>query len=984
MPGPSRAEHSGGHHRGRLVLGILAIALIVLALSLRAIATFWTDYLWFEALDLTSVWNRLVSAKVTLGAATGLVFFALLWSNLVLADRLAPRFRSVVGPEDDLLVRYRELIAGRQRLVWLVVSVGMAIVPAISASSQWREWLLFRFGGSFGVDDPQFDMDLGWYVFRLPFLSMAVDWLFAFLVVTTLAVAVVHYLNGAIRLQPLGERVTPNAKAHLSVLLALAAFTKAADYWLRRFELVVSGGTSFDGAGYTDVNASLPAIQLMILISLFAGVLLLVNIRRKGWTLPVIILALWGLVAIIAGGIYPAFVQRFQVEPAELAKEREFVERNISATRTALALDKVDQIDFDYDPVLTKEAVDAEPQNLENARLLDPTIIQPTIQELQVEREYYTFRDVDVDRYDIEDTQTPTVITSRELNQSGVSNPSWEKLHLVFTHGYAAALAPSNTADDRGEPEFLVKDIPTVVSAGLPPLLTPELYHGEGMAGYSIVGTEQTELSDEELEASYSGTAGVSIGSTVRQAAFALRFGEIEPLISDSITSRSKVIYIRDVLERVAEIAPFLQFDPDPYPVLIDGRVKYVVDGYTTTPYYPYAQHVADGDVDSASGESFNYIRNSVKAVVDAYDGTVTMYLTDDLAGEPDPIIRAYAKAFPGMFTKDIPDNVMQHFRYPEFMFKAQTYMWGRYHQADPSTFFNNSDRWIVARRPSDVGAGGTSAATDTASTATEEPIDPYYQEMKIGSAERSEFVLTRPFVLASSDDTGRNLTSIMIARNDPGSYGQLEEIVMVSTEGDEVTRNNTVDSPVQANRKMVTYDPVAVYQTQVGRNGSKVKFGNILILPIRDALVYLRPVYAAEEGSSSRFTLKKVVVASGERVGFGDTVELAMADMLDANPDTAVDAPTTAEDDPDSTPSGEGTSTTTTSVPGDRSATDLLAEADQLFGEADQRLADGDLAGYDELMTRAIALVRQANTQLGAATGSTTTAAPTTTAPAG
>ncbi len=816
-------------------------------------------------------------------------------------------------------------------------------------------------------------------MFRLPFWTTAVDWFFAFLVVTVVAVAIVHYLNGAIRLQPLGERVTPNAKAHLSVLLALAAFTKAADYWLRRYELVVSGGTSFDGAGYTDVNASLPAIQLMILISLFAGVLLLVNTRRKGWTLPIIVLALWGLVAIIAGGLYPAFVQRFQVEPAELAKERVYVDRNISATRAALGLDKVDQIDFDYDPELTKDAVEAEPQNLENARLLDPTIIQPTIQELQVEREYYTFRDVDVDRYDVEDTQTPTVITSRELNQSGVSNPSWEKLHLVFTHGYAAALAPSNTSDERGEPEFLVKDIPPVVSGGLPPLLTPELYHGEGMVGYSIVGTEQTELSDDDLEASYSGDAGVSIGSTVRQAAFALRFGEIEPLISDSITSKSKVIYIRDVLERVREIAPFLEFDPDPYPVLIDGRVKYIVDAYTTTPFYPYAQQVEATDVDPASGGSFNYIRNPVKAVVDAYDGTVTLYLTDELSGEPDPIIRAYAKAFPGMFTKDIPDNVMQHFRYPEFMFKAQTYMWGRYHQDDPSTFFNNSDRWIVARRPSDVGTGAVATTGDAAATSTEEPIDPYYQEMKIGAAEGSEFVLTRPFVLASSDDTGRNLTSVMIARNDPGAYGGLEEIVMVSVDGDKVTRNNTVDGPVQANRKMVTYDPVAVYQTQVGRNGSRVRFGNILILPIRDALVYLRPVYAAEEGSS-RFTLKKVTVASGERVGFGYTVELAMADLLDSDPDGAIDTPSAPSDGTTDEPSDGGTSTTTTTVPGDRSATDLLAEADQLFSEADQRLADGDLAGYDELVTRAVALVRQANSQLTSAAASTTTAAPTTT----
>ncbi len=969
-----------------MFLGVTAVVLIILALSMRAIATFWTDFLWFDALDLTSVWSRLLSAKVTLGAATGLVFFALLWSNLVLADRLAPKFRSVVGPDDDLLVRYREVVAGRQRLVWLVLSVLIAIVPALSASAQWREWLLFRYGGDFGTADPQFGQDLGWYIFRLPFLSTVVDWLFAFLLVTAVLVAVVHYLNGAIRLQPLGERVTPNAKAHLSVLLALAAFSKAADYWLRRFELVISGGTAFDGAGYTDINASLPAIQLMILISLFAGVLLLVNIRRKGWALPVIILALWGLVAIIAGGIYPAFVQRFQVGPAELARERPFVELNIEATRSALGLDDVEPIDFDYEPVLTRAEVEADPGNLETARVLDPTIVEPTIQELQVEREYYTFRDVDVDRYQVDEVTTPVIISTRELNEAGVSNPTWEKLRLVFTHGYAAALAPSNTADDRGEPEFLVKDIPPVVSDGLPPILQPELYHGEGMVGYSIVGTRQTELSDDDLEADYDGEAGVSIGSTARQAAFALRFGEIEPLISGSITSESKVIYIRDILERVRQVAPFLEFDPDPYPILVDERVKYIVDAYTTTPFYPYAQQVDAVDVDATSSGSFNYIRNSVKAVVDAYDGTVSLYLTDELFGEPDPIIRAYVDAFPALFVDEIPDNIAAHFRYPEFMFKAQTFMWGRYHQADPSTFFNNTDRWIVARRPSDIGAGGTGDNdTTTASTSTDEPIDPYYQEMRIGTAERSEFVLTRPFVLASGDNTGRNLTSVMIARNDPGSYGELEEIIMVSVDGDEVTRNNTVDSPIQANRKMATYDPVSTYQTQVGRNGSRVRFGNILILPIGDALVYLRPVYAAEEGSS-RFTLKKIVVTSGELVGFGDTVEIAMADLLDGDPDRAVAGQTESGLDALEEPEGEDDSgsTTPTTVPaGDRSATELLAEADRLFTEADQRLSERDLAGYDDLVTQAIALVRQANQQLSA-TATETGATATTTEPEG
>jgi len=976
MPRPSRkegrAERRGGSNRGRIALGVVIVAVVVLALSLRAIATFWTDYLWFDALDLTSVWGRLLSAKVTLGAATTLVFFALLWTNLIVAERLAPRFRPSVGPEDEILVRYRDLVAGRQRLLWLVVALVVSIVPGFSASAQWREWLLFRFGGDFGIDDPQFSTDIGFYVFKLPFLTTAVDWLFGFLIVTTLAVAVVHYLNGAIRVQPMGERVSPNAKAHLSVLLAAAALTKAADYWLQRYELVISSGESFDGAGYTDVNAALPAIQLMVLISAFTGFLLLFNIRRKGWTLPVIILGLWGVIAILAGSIYPAFVQRFQVEPAELAKERPFIEHNIDATRDALLLSGVEQTDFEYSPQITEEDRAADAENLENARVLDPTIMLPTIQDMQFQREYYTFYDVDVDRYEIEDRRTPVIISSRELNLAGVTAPSWEKLHLVFTHGYAAAVAPSNTANNRGEPNFLVSGIPPKVE-DLPAIEQPEIYHGERMEGYAIVGTKQTELSDDNVSATYAGDAGVPIDSSVRRAAFALRFGEIEPLISDSITDESKVIYNRDVIERVHEIAPFLETDQDPYPVLLDGRVQYLVDAYTTTANYPYAQRVDAAAVAEGANGRFNYLRNSVKALVDSYDGDVTLYLTDELYGEPDPIIRAYAKAFPDLFTEEIPDEVRAHFRYPEFLFKTQTHMWGRYHQSNPSTFFNNSDRWTVAPAPSDRGVD----ADGDSSTAQEGqgPIEPYYQEMKIGSAETSQFVLTRPFVLSAGNE-GRTLTSVMIARNDPQNYGKLEEIVMVSDVDGEVQRNNDVDGPIQANRKMVVYPPLAEYQLQLGRNGSRVRYGNLLIIPQGNTLLYMRPIYAAEE-SSGKFTLQRVVVAAGDGVGFGEDVDKAMDDLLDSNPEAAVGGSPEEVD-------GEEPDAPTTTVPdGSTSVEDLLAQADERFSQADDALRQrGDLAEYQRLVQQAQDLVRRAADAMGTPSSTTSSTTTTTAAP--
>jgi uncharacterized protein len=922
---------------------VAIVALVVVLLSLRAIATFWTDFLWFDSLEQTSVWTRLLSAKLTLGVGTGLVFFLLLWVNLVIADRLAPRFRSSVGPEEEILVRYRELIAGRQRLVWLVVSLLIAAIPAFGASAQWREWLLFRFGGSFGVDDPLFSTDVGFYVFRLPFLSAIVDWIFGFLLVTVVVVAIVHYLNGAIRIQPLGERVTPNAKAHLSVLLALAAFTKAGDYYLQRFELTTTTGGSFDGAGYTAVNASLPAIQLMILISVFAGILLLVNIRRTGWALPVIILASWAIIGIIAGGIYPAFVQRFQVSPSELAREELYIQRNIDATRTALGVADVSTQEFIFEPDIDRETLEAEPANLDNARLVDPAVILPTFQNLQFQREYFAFRDVDVDRYEIDGQVTPVVVSARELNLDGVSAPNWEKLRMVFTHGYAGTIAPANSVDSVGRPRFLVRDIPAVVSPGLPPLDRPEIYHGENMDGYAIVGTRQTELSTDNVTTEYDGLSGVDAGTLPRRAAFALRFGEIEPLISGNLTGDSKVIFNRDVVERVRTLAPFLETDADPYPVLLDGRIKYIVDAYTTTTEYPYSQAIDAAAVSEGSAGTFNYLRNSVKAVVDSYDGTVTMYLSDELYGDRDPIIRAYARAFPGLFTEDIPEDVMAHLRYPEFLFKTQTAVWGRYHQGTAPTFFNNSDRWAVAQRPPDRATTAGDADVEESPITGQQPrIDPFYQYLRIGDSEEAEFVLTRPFVLASGDDTGRSLPAIMVARSDPGSYGRLEQIVMVSEQNGETERNNSVDGPLQANQKMVTYAPFAEYQTLVGRSGSRVRIGNMLILPFERSLLYVRPVYAAEEGSG-RFLLTRVVVVSGESVGFGQDLRSALDDLLDGDPDVATGDPSPL---PNGDPGDDPSPSPTPRAPGEGpSPSELLDQASDLIRQAAELLDDSAAA---------------------------------------
>jgi uncharacterized membrane protein (UPF0182 family) len=994
MPRPSRRERRKERgprpNRVRWIVGILIGVLVVLALSLRAIATFWTDYLWFDSLDLSAVWRRLLSARLTLGIGATLVFFVILWINLLIADRLAPKFRPVTGPEDDVVVRYRQLVAGRQRVLSFGLALLVALVPGLGAASQWRSWILFRYGGSFDQADAQFGTDIGFYIFKLPFLSQVVDWLFAFLLVTVVIVAIVHYLNGAIRLQPMGERITQNAKAQISVLLAIAALVKAADYVLQRYELTFASGKSFDGAGYTAVNARIPAIEFMILISVFVAVLFIVNIWRRGWIMPGVVVSLWVLVALVVGSVYPAFVQRFQVSPAELSKEREFIERNIDATRDALGLGSVEQVNFDFQKTVTPEAIEGQRVNLTDARLLDPELIEPTIQELEFEREFYKFDDVDVDRYVVEDadsagatTRVPTIVSARELNAGGIQNPTWEKLHLVFTHGYGLALAPANTTNSRGEPDFLVQGIPARTT-GLPSLERPEIYHGEGMSGYAIVGTDQKELSTDQVSTTYTGKSGVALDSVFRRAAFALRFGEIEPLISSNLTDKSKVIYLRDIKERVHTIAPYLTLDTDPYPVMVDGRIKYVIDAYTTADSYPYGQGIDAHEIDASVSGSFNYIRNSVKAVVDAYDGTVTLYLSDTLyGGKKDPIIRAYAKAFPDLYETEIPDSLSRHFRYPELLFEVQTTVWGRYHQSDPSAFFNNSDRWSVAQQPPDSASQTVSTTPDGQVTSNLERIEPYYQMIQLTPDSQPEFVLTRPFVLASGDESGRNLTALMVASNDPGSYGKLRQIVMASDGETSSGSAPKVDGPLQANQTIVTDARVSEYQTIVGRNGSSVRYGNMLILPFRNSLLYVRPVFAKAE-QSGRFALTRVAVTNGDIVGFGDTIDAAVADLLDGDEDGAVEQPA----EPVVPPEDDG-STTTTAPPqeGGRTATQLLADADAKFDEADQKLKAGDLGGYQEAVAQARELIRQADTALqkststtvapGGSTSTTTTAAP-------
>src|SRR6266550_1780460 len=675
----------------RILLIALAAVVVVLLVSLRGIAGFYTDYLWFKELGYTEVWRGLLVAKALPTATFTIVFFLLILGNLIIADRLAPRFRPA-GPEEELVERYRQFIGPYAGRVRVAVAAFLAVVAASGLTSQWNAWILFRHRVPFGgKGDPQFGADIGFYVFTLPFLRFIFEWTFAALVIVLLVTAVAHYLNGGIRVQGPLQRVTPQVKAHLSVILGAMALLKAFGYWLQRFELNFSSRGAVQGASYTDVKAELPALNMLIVISVAAALLFFVNRWLKGWVLPIIAVGLWSFVSVVIGGIYPTVIQKASVEPNELQKETRYIQRNINATRAAFGLGKVVVKDFGYKDDLSAPAIRANQGTIGDVRLWDPDVLQQTYTELQQVRPQYTFGDVDIDRYQVDGQTRQVVLSAREINLDKLPSQTWQNRHLVYTHGYGLAASASNGVTKDGAPSFLVKDIPP--NSTQLEVTQPAIYFGEKLPGYAFVKTTQKEFDfpREGIDATttYAGKGGVKVGNILRRAALFLRFGDIKVLISSQITPNSKALYLRDIRDRVRKAAPFLKFDADPYPVLLNGRILWVIDAYTVSDRFPYSQaYTPDaGRLTPGSGllTRLNYVRNSVKATIDAYDGTVKFYVYDDPAN-PDPIVRAYRKAFPKLFTdrSQMPAGLVDHLRYPEDLFRVQSDRFADYHVTDP------------------------------------------------------------------------------------------------------------------------------------------------------------------------------------------------------------------------------------------------------------------------------------------------------------
>ena len=982
MPPPRprrpRSEREGSSNRGRTILIVAAVALFFLITSLRGIAGFYTDYLWFDSLGYDGVWSGVLGAKVSLAVIFVLAFFGVCWANLYIADRLAPTFPPA-GPEQEALDRFRDAIGHRTGLLRAGVAFVIALLMGVGMSQEWRSWLLFTNGGEWGQSDAQFGTDLGFYVFQLPFLKSVTDWAFASILIILVVTAAAHFANGGIRVQPtgpgtVGPKVTSQVKAHISVLLGMLALIRAGGYLLERYELTTSSRGVVDGASYTDVNAQLPVLNLLILISVASFLLFIINIWRRGWVLPILGVGLWGLVAVVAGGIYPEVIQRFQVDPNELSQETTYIDRNIAATREALGLDSIDTNDYELNRSENNVDLTDNADTVKNIRLWDPSdvVLGQTFPRLEELLDYYRLNDVDVDRYEIDGEVKQVVLSARDLNSDGVPQASWEARQIIYTHGYGLVMASGTTKTAQGRPDFFLQQVPVQENTGLE-LSRPQIYFGEELDGYVITGGTRQELDfqigNETQNISYDGADGVGVGSLFRKLAFSLRFGDYNPLITSLIDGDSKIHYIRDVRERVETLAPFLEFDADPYPVINDaGEIVWIIDAYTTTDRFPYAQRADNSSLPDGSGLDgrFNYVRNSVKVVVDAYDGTVDFYVIDP----EDPIIQAWRGAFPELFTdfEDMPEDLVDNLRYPEDLFRVQTNMWARYHVSDPSTFYNNNDAWNVALDPGTAGAAAATTPTD----ATGAPIgpsrgariDPYYLLTQLPGEDSAEFVLLRSFVPIGNDDN-QLLTAFMVARSDPEHYGELVTYTM--------PRQNRPDGPAIVADAIQSDPIVSEQQTLLGSGESTVKFGNLILVPVDNSLVYVRPFYV-ESNQVEIPELKKVVAFFESEVAIADTLEGALSQIFEEVPsfEEVIDEPDPGEGEEPGT--GDGEPDEPSGSVNERAAR-LLEEAEALFQESRAALAAGDLGEYQAKNDEAEAKVSEALQLLASST--TTTAPP-------
>jgi uncharacterized membrane protein (UPF0182 family) len=884
--------------------------------------------------DFTEVWSTILLTKATVFVVAGFATSLIITLNVYLAFRKRPLYVPL-SVEADNLERYRSQIEPIRKLVLVGLSLVLFYFGGSSASQLWDTWLLFKNSTSFGVVDPQFGLDISFFAFKLPMYQALIAWAISTLVFAIIGSTIVHYLYGGIRPQVAQERTTVAARVQLSVLIGLVVLLKAGAYWLDRFALALKDNKLITCLTYTDVNALLPAKAILAGIAAICSLLFFANIVRKSWLLPAAGTALLVVSSVLIAGVYPAAIQQFQVKPSESSKEAPFIQRNIDATRDAFGLSAVEVKDFQATLNAAAGQLSKDAVTISNIRLMDPNVLSATFRQLQQIKPYYTFgATLDVDRYKVDGVSYDTIVAVRELNIDGNPSRNWINDHLVYTHGFGFVAAYGNVRDADGKPSFVVGDLPPTKGLGE---FEPRIYFGENVPDYSIIGGTTTgepvefDYPDDasangQKNVTYSGKGGVPVGSLFNKLVFALKYQEQRILLSNLINKDSKILFERNPRERVAKVAPWLTLDGDPYPALVDGRVLWIIDGYTTSAGYPYSRKTTlsgattdaltanSTSITAQGNQTVNYIRNSVKATVDAYDGTVNLYGWD----ENDPVLKTWSKAFPNSIKSksEMSEQLMEHIRYPEDMFRIQRDILSAYHVKSAAAFYGGQDFWRVPRDPSTFGAN-----------AGNQP--PYYMTMQLPGSDKAAFSLTTPFVPRGGRE---NLAAFAVVNSQAGpDYGKITVL--------QLPRSTNVAGPSQVASNFEAKPEVANSLSLLRQGGSDVVLGNLLTLPVGGGLLYVQPVYVRATANAAAYPLlQKVLVSFGDQIGYSDTLKGALDQVFAGNSGTSESGEST----------GSGKPTT-----GSNDLANALASAKQALADGQAALAKGDFTAYGKAQDR-------------------------------
>ncbi len=920
-------------------LSILIV--VVLGIGFAGYASVLTDFLWFDQLGFSSVFLTQVFAQIGMFVVGAAVLGGISGLSLLFAYRSRPIYLKFPD-QNDPFGPYRQIIEQLRKGVLIGLPILLGIFGGVASISKWDVVLAWLNRTYTGQVDPQFGLDISFYFFDLPFLTAVTTYASATILISGLLASFVHIVFGGIRFNGRKSSISKPARIQISIMAALYLAVQGVSLWLDQYKTMTSATGLYTGATYSDVKATIPGFQILALVSVVVAATFLITAFIGQWRLPVMATGLMVVSSIILAGIYPWVVQTFQVGPNERTLESVYIDRNIEATRKAYGLDQVENQDYQATTNATAGALRADAETTANIRIIDPTLVSSSFRQLEQFQQYYNFENhLDVDRYAFNGKTQDTVIAVRELNQAGLgSAQSWYNNTIVYTHGYGVVAAYGNQASTDGQPVFLQSGIPSKGALGS---YEPRIYFGESSPTYSIVGSAKTvkprefdysagNSESDQTYTTFAGNGGPTLGNLITRLAYALKFQSEQILLSDAVNDKSQILYNRNPIDRVKAVAPYLTLDSDAYPAVVDGRVQWIIDGYTTSANYPYsrAENFSETIADTSTTKAFNrgsinYIRNSVKATVDAYSGAVKLYAWDTA----DPILKTWSKVYPGTLhpVSEMSGALMSHVRYPADLFKMQRAILGSYHVTDSGSFYSQQDAWMTPNDP--VGV-------TTTSTGTLQP--PYYLTMQVPGSAAPSFSIYSTFIPRSTGESSRNvLRGYLVADSDAGStagqvstsYGKLRLLTLpkaLNLPGPGLVQNNfNADSEVSRLLNIL-------------RQGSTtVLNGNLLTLPVGGGLLYVQPVYIKSTGETSYPLLKKVLVAFGDKIAFEDTLTAALDSLFGGNSGAGTGSVTPSP----STPGSTG------SAPASGALKAALAQARQAMLDKQQAMTAGDWTAY-------------------------------------